>query len=594
MHTITENLVSQLRAQGLQIFQYLVEHSADAILMTNTALQIAHANHACNQLIGRSIIGDLLHSLWCEEDLPIFHHIIESAQIGSFFSSTRVSGFNRIIDQFPGIEVVGRLAADWDRGQGYTAAEKFLRANPPGTLDVIWAASGEMALGALAAVEAVGRQKEVAVFSNDVTPESAILMREGRLQAETYHGFAEWGWYGTKFAVMLALGQAVPRTFDIRPRTVYWANADQFYPTPALEPIDWEAIQWGQTVPPQITIGWIQAAATGVYETATTYFEKAAADARTHGLNVNILTRTPLHFDDFVEISQIIDDYIGAGVAVIAFSTVKVVLIRQAIRRATAAGIPVIIVNQLEPIEETDIACYIGFNNTTVGVISGYAVVNYLGGPGVLGPKAQLQVTPHTGLDLAWWERLYQGWDPQILDIKGRVAIIEGTSGSWQGEHRLAQANGEPIYVDTVTFPVHGKQGEFLGLAATFRDATQRKATEAAIKAYSEQLEDLVVERTQDLHAAYLELQQENLDRRHAEAEKEQIIYMLQDALDHVKNLSGLLPICASCKKIRDDRGDWHQLEAYIRDHSEADFSHGICPECKVTLYGSRLVGSSG
>ena len=59
----------------------------------------------------------------------------------------------------------------------------------------------------------------------------------------------------------------------------------------------------------------------------------------------------------------------------------------------------------------------------------------------------------------------------------------------------------------------------------------------------------------------------------------------LQDALDNVKTLSGLLPICANCKKIRDDKGYWNQIEVYIRDHSEVDFSHSICPECAKKLY---------
>ena len=59
----------------------------------------------------------------------------------------------------------------------------------------------------------------------------------------------------------------------------------------------------------------------------------------------------------------------------------------------------------------------------------------------------------------------------------------------------------------------------------------------------------------------------------------------LQEALSKVKALSGLLPICASCKKIRDDKGYWNQIESYIRDHSEADFSHSICPGCKKKLY---------
>ena len=59
----------------------------------------------------------------------------------------------------------------------------------------------------------------------------------------------------------------------------------------------------------------------------------------------------------------------------------------------------------------------------------------------------------------------------------------------------------------------------------------------------------------------------------------------LKTSLAQVKVLSGLLPICAQCKKIRDDNGYWEQIERYIRDNSEADFSHSICPECVKTLY---------
>jgi AmiR/NasT family two-component response regulator len=61
----------------------------------------------------------------------------------------------------------------------------------------------------------------------------------------------------------------------------------------------------------------------------------------------------------------------------------------------------------------------------------------------------------------------------------------------------------------------------------------------------------------------------------------------LEKALAEVKALSGLLPICMSCKKIRDDQGDWHFLESYIAAHSEAEFSHGLCPDCAKKLYPS-------
>jgi AmiR/NasT family two-component response regulator len=59
----------------------------------------------------------------------------------------------------------------------------------------------------------------------------------------------------------------------------------------------------------------------------------------------------------------------------------------------------------------------------------------------------------------------------------------------------------------------------------------------------------------------------------------------LQTALARVKRLSGLLPICASCKKIRDDGGYWQQVEVYIRDHADVEFSHGLCPDCAHRLY---------
>ena len=59
----------------------------------------------------------------------------------------------------------------------------------------------------------------------------------------------------------------------------------------------------------------------------------------------------------------------------------------------------------------------------------------------------------------------------------------------------------------------------------------------------------------------------------------------LKEALDTIKTLHGIIPICANCKKIRDDKGSWSQVEAYISKHSEAQFSHGICPECVKELY---------
>lgn len=59
----------------------------------------------------------------------------------------------------------------------------------------------------------------------------------------------------------------------------------------------------------------------------------------------------------------------------------------------------------------------------------------------------------------------------------------------------------------------------------------------------------------------------------------------LEAAIAHVHQLQGILPICSSCKKVRNDRGSWQAIESYVREHSEADFSHSICPECAAKLY---------
>ena len=73
--------------------------------------------------------------------------------------------------------------------------------------------------------------------------------------------------------------------------------------------------------------------------------------------------------------------------------------------------------------------------------------------------------------------------------------------------------------------------------------------------------------------------------RKQVEKEREKLIAELQDAATKIKTLSGLLPICSSCKKIRDDKGYWKQIESYIRDHSEAEFTHSMCPICAKKFY---------
>lgn len=73
--------------------------------------------------------------------------------------------------------------------------------------------------------------------------------------------------------------------------------------------------------------------------------------------------------------------------------------------------------------------------------------------------------------------------------------------------------------------------------------------------------------------------------RKLVEEDRERLIEELTEALQEVRTLSGLLPLCAWCKKIRDDSGCWHQIESYVAKHSKASFSHGMCPECKNTYF---------
>jgi PAS domain S-box-containing protein len=113
-------------------------------------------------------------------------------------------------------------------------------------------------------------------------------------------------------------------------------------------------------------------------------------------------------------------------------------------------------------------------------------------------------------------------------------------------EEQVRQSNGTVIWVQDNTCAVRDAGGQVLYYEGILQDITQRKKMEE---------------------------------------EREKLILELQDALANIKTLSGLVPICASCKKIRDDKGYWNQLEQYIMDHSDAKLSHGICPDCAKKLY---------
>lgn len=144
----------------------------------------------------------------------------------------------------------------------------------------------------------------------------------------------------------------------------------------------------------KITIGWTPPDITGVFKTATDYFEKAAQDAKAHGIDVQIISQSPATHVAFADQVAIIEDYVQRKVDVIAISPIEVEVIKPAIKKANRAGIPVIIVNLLEPIEGVEVASYIGFDNTDAGRISAYALLDYFGGPGILGKGQKAQSSP--------------------------------------------------------------------------------------------------------------------------------------------------------------------------------------------------------
>ena len=85
--------------------------------------------------------------------------------------------------------------------------------------------------------------------------------------------------------------------------------------------------------------------------------------------------------------------------------------------------------------------------------------------------------------------------------------------------------------------------------------------------------------------AGYVLVARDITNQKKATAEKEKLISELREAMENVKTLKGFIPICARCKKVRDDKGYWNQIEKYVSEHSDALFSHGICPECAEKLY---------
>lgn len=144
------------------------------------------------------------------------------------------------------------------------------------------------------------------------------------------------------------------------------------------------------------------------------------------------------------------------------------------------------------------------------------------------------------------------------------------------GKKKIVSANGQPL-ID--------EDDKKIGAVVSLSDITEVKNAQKVIQNAFDALEMTVQDRTEELVAVNRELRIEIEERRKAEQETLAVIAQLKEALSQVKTLRGFLPICASCKKIRDDQGYWKRIEEYIEQHSEAEFSHGMCPECFKERY---------
>ncbi len=195
----------------------------------------------------------------------------------------------------------------------------------------------------------------------------------------------------------------------------------------------------------------------------------------------------------------------------------------------------------------------------------------------------------------------YNKFWPELADKKGKIYDFKGYSQILQvlktKQTLLIQTNDPNA--DKAYITLMREQGIFtslliplktnmkvLGFCEIYDDIKPRGFTEQEIQV----AESLVSKAAITLENAdlYKDAQSEIVKRKRTEEELEDLVTKLETALVEVKILKGFLPICASCKKIRNDGGYWDQIESYIQKHSEAEFSHSMCPDCSDKLYGNQ------
>jgi ribose transport system substrate-binding protein len=188
-------------------------------------------------------------------------------------------------------------------------------------------------------------------------------------------------------------------------------------------------------LPDVIRIGWAPSGVTGVFKMALDFSDKAIAEAKKEGFNIEVTVKAMPSEMEFAEQVKAIEAFVASEMdAIIICPSSNMETIKPAVKIATDKGIPVIIVNLLEKQEGMDISSYIGFSNSDAGAVNGYAMLDYLGGPGVLGKGDKVDVPADTFLDLAKWEEIFKDFD--YSTITGNVAIVEGIAGGFYSEER--------------------------------------------------------------------------------------------------------------------------------------------------------------
>ncbi len=181
----------------------------------------------------------------------------------------------------------------------------------------------------------------------------------------------------------------------------------------------------------------------------------------------------------------------------------------------------------------------------------------------------------------------YAGYGILSFDANGMVDSVNPAAATMFG-----YAPGEMMnhHIETIIDPAY--RADYKDYLISYLDNDQRNIVQRDIEVLGLRkngstfpMEVNVNEVPTGRGMLFIALVRDVTERSRVEQERVKLIGELKDALTQVKTLRGLIPICASCKKIRDDQGYWEQIEVYIHNHSDAEFSHGFCPDCLSHLY---------